>query len=494
MQWNRYAGRFGVCVIAMTAAAMSVGSLGSVQADSLAKTSGLAGASLVMDSIVGDSNKIITAAADTKIEESLPELLETVSIVAVEETGAEEEAEEVLATEAAGAAEEEAVPEVTEEEAVEEETIAENADAEEVTVEEEETAETDAEPVAEEEEAAEEEAEEEPAVSKYENVGISIASNYVNIRTEPSTDSEIVAKLYKGCKCDILEQAGEWVKISSGNATGYIKEEFLARGFDAEALIDTYGRKYVEVETETLRVREEPSVDSKIATLVPQTQMLLTTDEKDGWYEVSIDDGEITGWVSSEFVSVHYRFKHAITIEEEEAEARRQREAEEALAAQQRALAARTNATPAPTQNNNSGSTQKSSNSSNYNTYSTGSGTGAQIAAFAQRFVGNPYVYGGTSLTNGADCSGFVQSVYANFGYSLPRTSAAQCAGAGYQVSLSNLKPGDLIFYAYGGGRVSHVAMYIGNGRVVHASDPSVGIITQTMDYRSIYMAKRIVD
>ena len=114
---------------------------------------------------------------------------------------------------------------------------------------------------------------------------------------------------------------------------------------------------------------------------------------------------------------------------------------------------------------------------------------GQQVANYAVQFVGNPYVYGGTSLTNGADCSGFTQSVMANFGIYISRTAADQSYG-GTAVDMSNLQPGDLIFYA-NGGYVGHVALYIGGGQVVHASTEETGIIISSYDYNTPYCARR---
>ncbi|NCC01537.1 MAG: hypothetical protein EOM34_12825 [Clostridia bacterium] len=109
------------------------------------------------------------------------------------------------------------------------------------------------------------------------------------------------------------------------------------------------------------------------------------------------------------------------------------------------------------------------------------SSTGQQIVDYARNFLGNPYVWGGTSLTNGADCSGFVQSIYSNFGYSLPRTCTPQL-NYGYSVSLDELQPGDLLGYSYGG-EIGHIAIYSGNGNIIHASDYSTGIIETSMYY-----------
>ena len=104
------------------------------------------------------------------------------------------------------------------------------------------------------------------------------------------------------------------------------------------------------------------------------------------------------------------------------------------------------------------------------------------IVDFALQFVGNPYVYGGTSLTNGADCSGFVMSVFAEFGYELPRVAAAQCA-ASEKKSVADIEAGDLVFY--GEGCIDHVALYIGDGKIVHASTAATGIKVSDYDYRA---------
>ncbi|WOO38871.1 C40 family peptidase [Anaerocolumna sp. AGMB13020] len=345
--------------------------------------------------------------------------------------------------------------------------------------------------------------------SPYENLGISIANDYVNIRKEPNTDSEIVGKLYRGCATDILETKGEWVKIKSGKVKGYIKSEFLAIGEEAEKQVDEFADKYATVDTETLFVREKPTKDSAITTMIPLGESYYVTKEYDKWVKVEIDEGE-TGYVSKDFIKLDVKFKYAISIEEEMAklaaeEAAKKAEAErlEQLARDKEAERQRQAAANAAANSNksngsknssssNSGSSSSSSSSSSNNSAS-GSGSGSTIANYALNFVGNPYVWGGTSLTNGADCSGFVQSVYAHFGYSIPRTSRDQASSAGYEVSINNVQPGDLIFYTNSSGSINHVAMYIGNGKVVNASTARTGIKVSSYNYRSPYKVKRIV-
>ena len=126
------------------------------------------------------------------------------------------------------------------------------------------------------------------------------------------------------------------------------------------------------------------------------------------------------------------------------------------------------------------------SSSSSSSSSGGGSAKGSEIANFACQFVGNPYVPGGTSLTEGADCSGFTQSVYKAFGYSIPRTSSEQ-RSAGQEVSYAEAQPGDLICYA------GHVAIYLGNGRIVHASSVKTGIKYGNATYKTILSVRRIV-
>lgn len=365
-------------------------------------------------------------------------------------------------------------------------------------------------------------------VSEYENVGVSVANNYVNIRQEPNTESEVLGKLYRGSAATLLEKEGEWVKIKSGRVTGYINAEYLAIGFDVEELIDTYATKWAVVNTTTLKVREEASTEAVTLTLIPLGEHYEVLKEEDGWVQILLDEGDgeenqTTGWVSGEFVDIEVEFEEAISIEEEQEELRREEEArlaeeerlrqlEEERRAQQQAAAnanknnssssgssnkgssasGGTSSSGSSSSSSNSESSSSSNSSSAESSGTVASGDGAAIAAYAQKFIGNPYVYGGTSLTNGADCSGFVQSVYAHFGIKIARTSRDQAVSAGKKVDLGSLQPGDLIFYT-SGGRVNHVAMYIGGGRVVHASNRKEGIKTSAYNYRTPYCARRVV-
>jgi len=467
--------RCGVGAVVIVASAVMLSNNNGVQAGSNAKVSGLAGISLFVDNAyVQGENRVVKAELDSVIPVS--EVLSSFNKKSIS-------AFSLGSTDLTGV-------DVNSIEVTDDKTAAGEASDDEEGSEENKTAD-------------EMESTEEEVKSKYENIGISIADPYVNIRKKPGEDSEIIGKLYKGSKCDIIKDKGDWVKIESGNAKGYIKAEYLARGFDAEKLIDEYGTKVAEVTVETLNVRFEANTDSRIATQIPMGEKLLVLKKKGDWYEVAINDGDedqITGWVSKDFVKVKIQWKHAITIKEEKAEEERKAAAEAALEAQQRALAAeqaeqarQQQTTQRQTQTNNTQRVvQQPKVEEKVQTSVGGSAKGQNIANFALNFVGNPYVWGGTSLTRGCDCSGFAMSVYANFGIGLNRTSRAQ-AGNGYAVGMNELQPGDLVFYAANGSSISHVAIYIGGGRVVHASTPRTGIIVSSVYHQSPYCARRIV-
>lgn len=344
------------------------------------------------------------------------------------------------------------------------------------------------------------------------NLGVSIADNYVNVRSKPSTDSEVVGKLYNGCAAEILEWLeGDWVKIVSGDVEGYIASNYLAIGKAAEILADEHAEKYATViNTETLRVRSEQSTEATTLDLIPLGERFPVVKEYDEWAEILIssdDQGrDFTGFVHKKYVDIEVIFKEAISIEEEQRLIRQQREAERAEAerlqrlaeeeerrrveeARRQEEARRAAEEKKKTEQESKKEEEKPSKVSN-----AGSATGKEIAAYAQKFVGNRYVWGGTSLTRGADCSGFVYTLYQQYGYKLPRVSADQARSAGVKVDVGNRQPGDLIFYTNSSGTVNHVAMYIGNDKIVHAANSRQGIIISQYNYRKVYAVRRIIN
>ena len=241
------------------------------------------------------------------------------------------------------------------------------------------------------------------------------------------------------------------------------------------------------VNTETLKVRSDASLEASVIGLVPGGEELSVLDEENGFVKVSIEEGD--GWVSEDYVVVATEYVTAESIEEEKARIAEEEKAREDAKKAAQAAEERMKAKEKAKEGKNAEITDKSTSSESTASQqatvsSSGSGLGQSVANYAVQFVGNPYVYGGTSLTNGADCSGFVMSVYKNFGVSLPHYSGSQ-AKMGKAVTSGNMRPGDLIFYAGSGGQVNHVAIYIGNGQVVHAASRKSGIKISTWNYRS---------
>ena len=316
--------------------------------------------------------------------------------------------------------------------------------------------------------AQEEKAREE---AQFRNLVIAQVNDYVNVRSIASEEGEIIGKLYDDSVGTFISEENGWYQISSGSVTGYVKAEYCVTGEAAIELARQVGTRIATVTTTTLKVRTEPSLDASVLGLVPIDDDLVVLEETEDWVKVDIEEG--IGWVSTDYVSLHTEFVQAESKEEEER--RLAKEAEERRKALEAASARVTQS-------------QSSSGSGSSANYSVGSGSemGVAVAEYALQFVGNPYVYGGTSLTEGADCSGFVMSVYANFGVSLPHSSSAD-RSQGYAVDgLENAQPGDLICYS------GHVALYIGNGQIVHASTAKTGIIVSNADYKKILAIRRI--
>ena len=312
---------------------------------------------------------------------------------------------------------------------------------------------------------------------------IARVSNYVNVRSMPSEDGEVVGKLYDKSVGEFLEEKNGWYKISSGNCTGYVKGEYCIVGEEAEALAKEVGTTYAIVNTTTLKVREEASTDSAVLGLVPIEEELIVVEELDGF--IAIEEGD--GYVSREYVSLRTDFVHAESKEEEEArlakEAKAREEARAAAAAKEAARAEKKSESQAQKSEANQAVIAAAQNTA---ASSAGSEMGKAVIDYATQFVGNPYVYGGSSLTNGTDCSGFVMSVYDNFGVSLPHSSSALRSQGSDVGGLENAQPGDIVCYS------GHVGLYVGNGQIVHASTSKTGIIVSNASYRQILSVRRI--
>ena len=311
---------------------------------------------------------------------------------------------------------------------------------------------------------------------KYDRLGVAKVDSYLNVRNKPGESSRIVGKMTKNSGCNIYKVNKGWAKIVSGKVKGYVKASYLVKDQQAEELAKKIANLRISVNTETLNVRYLPSTDAGIYDQISEEDEydiykrdltktwlkkyvskhckksdLRNIDTKEmynnleNWMCISIDNEK--AFVSKDFVKVTFNLDRAVSI-------------------------------------NESGLASKTSSDSSDSSDLT------NMVSYAMQFLGNPYVWGGTSLTNGTDCSGFVMRIYEHFGYSLPRTSAAQ-AGATKTVSSGDVRPGDLFFYGSGG--VSHVAMYIGNGQIIHASNPRTGIKISSAYYRTPVKIGRVI-
>lgn len=312
-------------------------------------------------------------------------------------------------------------------------------------------------------------------LSLYDNLGVSNVSNYLNVRDNPDEQKgKIIAKLPSNAGCDILDTSTSgWYKIRSGNITGYVKSEYILTGQQAKDKALQVAKLMAISNTDGVNVRTEPNTNSSIYTQISNSERFLVADQQDGWVKIEIDDQD--AYLSSDYVDVKYGLEEAIKY----------------TPVVEVADNSSKNDSKSNSKNNtkNSSSSKNSGKKNSANDGAAGSKSGsvsskrAQIANYAVQFVGNRYVYGGTSLTNGTDCSGFTMSVMAKFGVSLPHNSGAQ-AGSGRSISSSQMRPGDLVFYS-GSGGINHVALYIGNGQVCHASNAKSGIKISTWNYRT---------
>ena len=268
----------------------------------------------------------------------------------------------------------------------------------------------------------------------YKNLGLANVDNYLNVRESADEDSDLVGKMPAGAGCEVYDKKDGWYHIRSGKVEGYVSADYLLTGDKAKEKAKKYIKEVATVTTTTLFVREKPNTDCTIITMVPIEEELTVLKKVDGgeWYKIEIDDEE--GYVSGDYVEISQKLPKAMTISEVK--------------------------------------------------YGQGvSNVRVDLVQYALQFVGNPYVWGGTSLTNGVDCSGFTMQVYAKYGVYLPHSSRAQ-PNSGRTISASEAQPGDLFFYG-SGGSINHVAIYIGGGRVVHASNHRDGIKISNAFYRT---------
>lgn len=346
---------------------------------------------------------------------------------------------------------------------------------------------------------------------------------YLNIHTDASLGSEVIGKLYSNDVAKIIQDnGGDWVKVKSGKLVGYVLGEYLVKGDEAELLTELVKKNVAIVDNseDEVEIHSYKGNAGVMMTMSAGEQVTVEEDmenETDGWIEVSTENG--TGYVRSEDVSIQDSYPVAETSEEQQerlenatvkdiaddAQKKADKASEVAQAAAEKAeeavslvededaeptkaeeKAAETAQAVAEITQVEADNTQETADTAKEDMQKHGAETGEAVAQFALQFVGNPYVWGGSSLTNGTDCSGFTMAVYSNFGVGLPHYDASQ-RGYGIGIdSLADARPGDLICF-YG-----HVGIYIGDGMMVHAANARDGIKVSRADYRSIACIRRI--
>lgn len=317
-------------------------------------------------------------------------------------------------------------------------------------------------------------------VSEYADFAIADVDRYVNVRSGPSTEDEIVGKIYDGAVAHIVCTAGEendWFQITSGNVEGYIKAEFFIFGEDAVAVIEEYVTRYIVVQADRLNVRSGPSTEESRIGYLNHEEKAEMLEDCGEWMRIKYADNK-EGYVAAEYVTVTEEFAYAKTLEEERAEiAAREEQAARQQSAEEKVPEVIINPEPPAT------------------TYTSNEELRKAIVDYALQYVGSKYVSGGSSLATGTDCSGFTCFVLAEFGYTIGRIPQGQYENAGRSIDMSQIQPGDIICFSSNGGKsCTHVAFYIGDGQIVHAANPRKGVIISTTDFEPIIGIKNVLD
>ena len=330
------------------------------------------------------------------------------------------------------------------------------------------------------EETREETKEESVEEAEYANLAIADVSDYVNVRTEPNTDSEIVGKIYDGAVAQILSVAGEaqdWFQITSGNVEGYIKAEFFIYGDAAADVVEEYVTRYAKVKADRLNVRKEPSTESSRIGYLDNGESVKLLENCGDWLRVQYT-GRKEGYVAAEYVTISEEFVYAKTLEEERAEIAARKAFEERQKAEEQTAPEILGRIEFPT-----------------TSYASNEELRKAIVDYAMQYLGNKYVHGGSSLATGTDCSGFTCFVYSDFGYSISRTPGGQYSSDGRSISAEEIQPGDIICYSSNGGKsCTHVALYIGDGQIIHEANSKKGVVIYEADYDTIIGIKNVID
>ncbi|EEP27653.1 C40 family peptidase [Shuttleworthella satelles] len=325
------------------------------------------------------------------------------------------------------------------------------------------------------------------AVNKtlYSKVGIAHTDSVINVRESADDNARLVGYLYNNNAMTVDAEENGWLHISSGDVNGYVKADGITVG--DEQTCKNAQTTDVKVRENGLRLRADASLDADILSGFAKDTVVTGIDlskQADGWIKVraSVDGKDTEGFVSNDYVDVDTHYNYGETVE---AAVTRQKAEQEAAQKAAEAASRKTSVRRGTSQRTTTAASSSQAQTS-VSSESEASASGAAVVAYAAQFVGNPYVWGGTSLTSGADCSGFVLSVYKHFGISLPHSSSAD-RSVGRAVSTSDMQVGDIVCYS------GHVGIYAGGGKIINALNPSKGITYINANYAPILAVRRVL-
>lgn len=307
---------------------------------------------------------------------------------------------------------------------------------------------------------------------------IAQVNDYVNVRNAPNTDSEIVGKLINGAVAEVQASAGaenDWFQIISGSVTGYVKAEYFISGEDAAAIMDNYVTTYAFIQADRLNVRKEASATAARIGYLETDEKVLILEDLGDWLHIEYTS-DTDGYIAKEYTQLSEEYIYALSSAEEQ---------EKSAIEKARKSRMQTSETSKPENTQITFSTTG---------YTSNEELRQSIVDNAMQYLGNKYVHGGNSLKNGTDCSGFTSLLFAEYGYSISRTPSGQYSSAGRSIDYSAIQPGDIICYSSNGSSCTHVALYIGNGQIIHSANSRKGVVIYDADYDTIIGIKNVID
>ncbi|MBR4084114.1 MAG: C40 family peptidase [Lachnospiraceae bacterium] len=317
-----------------------------------------------------------------------------------------------------------------------------------------------------------------PPKPKQPEFAIAQVNDYVNVRSLPCTDGEVVGTLVNNAVAEIQATAGEngdWFQIVSGNLTGYIKAEYFLFGEEADILLEQSVCTYATILADQLNVRKEASSSAQKSGYLKTGEQVLVLEDLGEWLLIRYTD-TIDGYIAKEYTQLTESYIYAQSIEEAKEEKALYNTRRSRIQTTRYVKPENTNITFPVT------------------TYTSNEELRKAIVENAMQYLGNKYVHGGNSLQTGTDCSGFTMLLFAEYGYSISRTPQGQLEKAGRSIDYSEIQPGDIICYTSNGSTCTHVALYIGDGQIIHAANSRKGVVIYNADYDTIMGIKNVID